>query len=139
MTVAENPYRAPNASLEVVNPEKTDEGIAKKIRNAWICGLISAGVTIVFILIAVFGGKNFAGIDAWSIGDVVLILGLTYGIYRKSRTCAVLLFAYFVLSKILMWSASGKPDGLLLALVFMWYYAQGIAGTFAYHKLQRED
>lgn len=115
-----------------------DPDIAKKIKNAWVAGAISGGLTLVVVLIAIFSGKDIAGIDAWSLIDVVFILGFSYGVYRKSRTCAILLFVIFLLSKVITWVDSGRPSGLPLALVFLWYYAQGIVGTFAYHKALRE-
>jgi hypothetical protein len=137
--MAENPYKAPNASLEVTTPEKVDQAIAKKIKNAWIAGLISAGITLVLVLVAVLGGISIAGVDAWAFGDLAIVLALTYGVYRKSRVCAILLFGFFVLNKAVMWGTAGNVSGLPLALVFMWFYGQGIVGTFQYHKLQRKD
>jgi hypothetical protein len=137
--MAENPYKAPSASLEVTTPEKVDQAIARKIRNAWVAGLISASITLVFALVAVLAGISIAGIDAWAFGDFAVVLALTYGVYRKSRVCAILLFGFFVLNKVVMWGMAGNVSGLPLALVFMWFYGQGIVGTFQYHKLQLKD
>ena len=135
----ENPYKAPNAPLEVVTSEKTDVEIAKKIKNAWVAGLISSGITLVLILIVVLGGPSIGGIDAWSLADCAVFLGLTYGVYRKSRACAVLLLALYAAEKIFGWSTTGSLKGLPVALVIMWFMAQGIVGTFQYHRLQRDD
>jgi len=110
------------------------EEAEKKVSNAWWAALLSAGVTVIFAFISL-GGEPVAGIDAWAFLDVALILGLAFGISRKSRICAVLLLVYFVGGKILMWTEAGNVRGLPVALVFMWYFAQGVVGTFQYHGL----
>jgi serine/threonine-protein kinase len=66
--------------------------------------------------------------------DVALILGLTYGIYRKSRVCALLMLVYFLISKLIMIEHDSKGSGLVMAVIFLYYYVQGVLGTFAYHK-----
>ena len=114
------------------------ESAAKKIKNACIAGLISAGVTLVFVVVSLFG-TSIASIDEWAFIDVAIVLGLTYGMYRKSRTCAILLLAFFLLNKLIMWIEAGSPTGLPLALVFMWFFAQGVIGTFQHHKLVRQN
>src|SRR3546814_16243452 len=44
-------------------------------------------------------GTEMLGFSAWELFDVALILGLAFGIYKKSRTCAVLMLAYFIVAK----------------------------------------
>ena len=129
----DNPYKAPEAPLEVQVVEEPDEKVAKKIKNAWVAGVISASITVVFILISL-AGTSLGGINAWSFFDVAVILALSYGIYRKSRTCAVLLFLVFLANKLIMWAGAGNVSGFPLALVFLYFFAQGIMGTFQYHK-----
>lgn len=62
-----------------------------QIRSAWIAGTISGVVTLIFTFILETPGMFI---------DVLLIFGLTWGIYKKSRICAVIMFIYFILSKI---------------------------------------
>jgi len=107
--------------------------VLKKIKNAWIAGLISGAATLVVTLLAV-SGVQLLGFSAWEFFDVALLLGLTYGIYRKSRVCAVLMVVYFLVSKILLFMEFGKSPGIVMSVVFLYFYAQGVAGTFAYHK-----
>lgn len=127
-----NPYAAPTAAVADVAPEIPAD-IAKKIKSAWIAACISGTVTLVMTLIAM-RGTPILELDAWSLLDVGLIFALAFGIYKKSRVCAVVLLAYFILSHILVMMASGKASGLLVALIFGYYYVQGIVGTFAFHK-----
>ena len=78
------------------------------------------------------------GLDAWAFFDVFLMLIFAFGIYKKSRTCAILMFLFFALNKAVMWYEAGTLSGLPLALVFFWLYAQGIVGTFQYHTFKKK-
>jgi hypothetical protein len=133
----DNPYKAPSAPVELQKPVQEDGAAGRKIRNAWIAGVASAGITLIFIAIALSGGTPIAGIDAWALVDVAIILGLSYGVYRKSRICAVLLLLFFLVNRIAMWAESGTVSGLPLALVFLWFLGQGVVGTFQHHRLER--
>jgi hypothetical protein len=134
-----NPYSPPVADVDL-EPNKIEvpELILKRIKNAWITGIVSGTMTLLFTLIAMYG-TNLLGFSVWNLSDVVLIFGLTFGIYKKSRTCAVVMLAYFLLSKIIIISQTGSFNGSLLAIVFIYYYSYGIIGTFAYHKHLKEN
>ncbi len=111
----------------------------KKIRNAWIAAVISGSLTLALVLLAFYAPRwNALGINAWALIDVAFIYLMAFGIYRKSRTCAVLMLVYFTISKAIMMVQMGKPSGILLSLAFFYFFANGVAGTFAYHKLGRE-
>jgi serine/threonine-protein kinase len=129
-----NPYIASATSVIDLNYDVPEE-ILKKIKNAWVAALVSATFTLVLTLIAI-SGTSVLGFSAWEFLDVGLILGLALGIYKKSRTCAVLMLVYFVISKIILMVEAGKPNGIILGLVFIYYYWQGVVGTFAYHKIK---
>jgi predicted Zn finger-like uncharacterized protein len=122
-------------------PDKASTGEAedtqwkKPIRNACIAGTISGVLTLLVSLICA-SGVDIPGLDfdLWNLFDVLLIFGLTFGIYKKNRVCAVLMFVYFVGSKVLMWKESGSVSGLSMAALFGYFFLQGILGTFAYHR-----
>lgn len=132
----ENPYTAPTASVSEPSVIVQDD-ILKKIKYGWVAALFSAGVTLVVTIIAMTG-TEILGFSAWELIDVALILGLAFGIYKKSRTCAVLMLIYFIISKILIMVETGKPIGIPMALVFGYFFWQGVSGTFAYHKLKKQ-
>jgi hypothetical protein len=106
------------------------------IRNCWIAGLVSGGVTLLVALAAALG-FSFMGFSTWNLLDAGLMLGLSYGIYRNSRICAILLFAYFAASKAIMWVQFRNIAGLPLALVFGYFFFMGILGTFACHSVNK--
>ncbi|MGH8025172.1 MAG: hypothetical protein ACREO0_00450 [Pseudoxanthomonas sp.] len=130
----ENPYSAPTAVIGDPVLEVPDD-ILKKIKHGWVAALFSAGITLLVTLIAM-SGTDILGFSAWELIDVALILGLAFGIYKKSRTCAVFMLVYFIISKIVLMAESGQPTGIPMALVFGYFFWQGVSGTFAYHKFK---
>lgn len=132
---AENPYKAPLSFLEARAVEVPAD-VLKKIKNGWVAGCISGGLTLVVLF--AMSGAELPGIDAWMLVDVALIFGLTFGIYRKSRTCAVIMLVYYLVSKILIMIETGKPGGLFMSVLFAYFFWQGVSGTFAYHRFLRE-
>ncbi len=117
---------------------KVPEEILKKIKNAWVAGLISIGVTVAFTMISMTGA-DILGLDAWAFADVILMFIFVFGIYKKSRTCAILLLLLFIANKALMWLEMGVANGLPLALIFLWFYTQGVIGTFQYHAYLKNN
>jgi hypothetical protein len=114
------------------------EQAEKAIRNAWTAGIISGVLTLIVAIIAM-AGYSILGFSAWNLLDVAVIGGLTFGIYRKSRTCAVSMLIYFISSKIMIWTESRTVAGLPMALLFGWYFLQGVRGAFAWHGLNPAD
>lgn len=104
-----------------------------RIRNAWIAGLISTVVTSFFVALAV-SGTSLAGFTAWEAIDVGVTAALTFGIFRKSRICAVLMLIYFTACKVIFLVNTESTSGLAITLAFIWIYVNGVLGTFAYHK-----
>lgn len=132
----DNPYAAPQATVADAPEPRVPEEVAKKIRGAWIAAVVSGALTLIIALVAI-GGTAIAGINAWNLVDVALIFGLAWGIYRKSRACAVIMLIYFVVSKILFIIETGKPGGVVLSLIFIYYFWKGVQGTYEYHRIVR--
>lgn len=114
------------------------EKAKRAIKGAWIAGAISGAVTLVFVIAAV-AGADVLGFNILYLLDVFLIFGLAYGIYKKSRTCAVIMFVYFVASKVIIWQRMGSLQGLPVAIAFGYFFFQGIRGTFAYHGIKKAE
>ena len=135
-----NPYAPPKSEVELEEQdvsESVPEDVRKQIKQAWAAGLVSAAITLLVTLLAMSGIKIMS-FSAWELIDVALILGLTYGIYRKSRACALLMLVYFLISKALLFAQDSKPNGIVMSLIFGYCYVQGVRGTFAYHKHIRQ-
>lgn len=105
------------------------------IRTAWKMSLISLGVTAALTWIYSTGG-SLAQVDWWNWVDLVLMLALTYGLYKKHRASAVTLFVYYVVGKIYVWIFYGVFLGIPIAAVFAYFFFRGIQGVFTYHRLK---
>lgn len=76
------------------------------------------------------------------LGNLVLpivILGLAFGIYKKSRVCSVVMFVFFVGDGIFTLWSDADILRLVIAIPFAYMFYQGILGTFAYRKMARAD
>lgn len=71
----------------------------------------------------------------------VILLALAWGIYRRSRICALLVLINHVLGFTgLMRQGRSVPQGeIAVALVLGVLYVLGIVGTFAHHARRREQ
>ncbi|RFP61387.1 hypothetical protein D0Y53_03400 [Luteimonas weifangensis] len=72
------------------------------------------------------------GVKLLDIFDVVLVFGLAFGIYKKSRACAAVMLAYFILHKALFMLFAGLPIGILVSVVFVYIFVQGLVGAMDY-------
>ena len=104
------------------------------IREAWIAGILSALATL-YVSVAGVNGANL-----WCLIDVVFISGMTFGIYKKSRVCAIIMVIYFFINRLLRVDLLLKsPSMLIMTILFGWAFISGIIGTFVYHKMAKAE
>ncbi len=65
--------------------------------------------------------------------DAVILFGLAFGVYKRSRICAALLVGYGTFNEVYMIS-SGIDKSSALRLIFIYFYIRGMFATFAYHN-----
>lgn len=116
----------------------------KAIRHGAVAGFIFAGFTLTVVSIAVLGqGTGYFEFwdDPTNVVDVVLIGGLSLGILKRSRAAAISLVAFFILAEIHMFTELGRPSGsgIASAVVFLYFFGRAVLGTFAYHRIRREQ
>ena len=133
---SENVYAAPQTDLTPPDIAVPDD-ILKKIKTGWVVALISAALTLVLTGIAI-NGTSVMGFTAWNGVDALIALALAFGIYKKSRVCAVIMLVYFMAAKLIMISQTGRFDGIVMAVVFLVCYFQAVMGTFAYHRFIKD-
>jgi len=99
------------------------------ITCGWVAGVIAGFFTTFCVMTGCFG------LNKYYIVDVAILFGLTYGVYRRSRTCAVLLLAYDVASQAMLFRLGRQPSTIALvsAGIFFSAYALGVIGTFVSH------
>lgn len=134
--MAHNPYQAPaTAVADPLEPVGMPQTVERDIRNGWIAAVVSGSVTLAFTVLAI-AGTSLYEFDAWGLADVGLVFAMAYGIYRRSRICALVLFLYFIQAKILLFAAGVSAASIPLALVFLYYFGRAVLGTFRYHTLR---
>lgn len=114
----------------------------KATRNGAIAAIISAVITVVVVLIAMNAdadGKLAIWNDPSNFLDVLLVVACAYGMYRKSRGAAVIIFIYFIVSKIIIALETQIYSGFGTALLFLYFYGKAIQGSFVYHRLEKND
>ena len=99
------------------------------------CGWIAAASS--GLLTAILAYNRTGGLNPLNLIDAALLLGLAYGIYRKSRLCALSALLYYAANQIIrlkMIPASVPMASLLVPIaIFVGAYLLGVAGTFVWH------
>lgn len=111
-------------------------------RNGAIAALVSAGLTAFIVTMAILsdaGGKLSVFNDAVNYIDVALILLLSFGMYRKSRVASIVMVVYFVVAKIILATETGSYSGIVVSLIFIYFFARAVQGAFVYHKLEKAE
>ncbi|MCD9087511.1 hypothetical protein [Stenotrophomonas sp. SY1] len=136
-----NPYQSPAVSVAPAAPAERDipETISAPIRHGWITACVSGALTLLATLAAVVSQSRSenAVFSGWNMIDVALIAALAFGIHKRSRTAATIMFLYFALSKILVVMTTGQPTGLVFGLVFLFFYFRAMTATYRYHRFLR--
>ena len=114
----------------------------KSSKNGAIAAFISGGITTLIFLYAT--GANAQGtFGLWNdpavILDIILIFVCAFGMLRNSRTAAVTIFIYFILSKIYIALATGNSAGIGIGFIFLYFYGKAIQGSFTYHKIKKVE
>ena len=111
----------------------SQEKIDRAIKSASIAALVCGGVTLVVGLIAIGGTQLVPGFGGGILLDAVILFGLAFGVYKRSRICAALLVGYGTFNEVYMIS-SGIDKSSALRLIFIYFYIRGMFATFAYHN-----
>jgi len=132
-----NPYRTPKA--DVSRPENS----TKIVLPAKIQGQIMQGVVtgIVLTLFAAWQTAMSLGnshINPYSLTYTLVVGGLTFGLYKRNRVCAILLLGMYVGDRLLGLIGGIPPASLILPVLFAWLFLRGTIGTFAAHTLQQQ-
>ena len=118
----------------------------KHIKNGWIVALIAGLITLAFNYFSmsqntttddIFGFYN----DPFILFDIVLVFSMAFGVYKKSRTCAVILLIHYLLSKLVMinYGINFFDISGIISLVFIYFYVQAVRGTITYQKLTKNN
>lgn len=147
--MTDNLYRAPESDLgKAAEPAAPDldsfeaDSALEKIRVGSNLAFFAAGLNFLVVTVFVFlvsdGGQFLGGIDAWSYIDAALVLICAIGLRKRSRAAGVVLLVYWIFAKIFLVIQTGKPAGIVLGVIFTYYFARAAQATFIYRRLERE-
>ena len=118
-----------------------DEALSANRKGA-IAACISGAATTIVVLAAMTSDSDGA-YSFWSdpiyLIDAVLIFLCAYGMYKNSRTASVFIFFHFLLSKLSIFLETGSIPGLLISIIFLYFYGKAIKGSFAFHRIEKEE
>lgn len=118
----------------------------KTVRRAGIVGMVITGIG----LLGLFWITPYIGISMQDsfmfqgLMNLLIVFGLSYGIFKYSRICSIGLLIYFIIiygSRIIALSSSFKTKPYLhiitaLCIVVIYFLVQGVRGTFALHQVE---
>ncbi len=114
------------------------ESCLAAIKNGWVAGLISIGLTFVVVVIGMYSNTDNATLNYFAdptiFIDLVLMAIMVFFIRKKSRIAATCMFLYFIISKYIQWSDLGTMQGLPMAVIFMILYFNAMRATFIWHS-----
>ena len=96
------------------------------------CGWVAAALSALLTLLLVAMGT----IPFLSLIDAAVLGTLAWGIYRRSRICAILALSYHVLNRLFIYThAAGAVPPVSIAgdLLLFVLYVLGVVGTFLHH------
>ena len=105
----------------------------KHVTRAWMAATISAGLTLVLSIAGAIDIITLPGYDAWNFIDVAILAGLAYGVWRRSRVCAVLLLLYGIANEVIL-AFDETARFSLLRVVFIYFYFRGAIQIFRNHR-----
>ena len=95
-----------------------------------LLGILSVGIALAALLLVMV--LMLLGLE------LILIFGLAYGVYCKSRTCAVIMFLQFFAAavyKLVTVDVGSFVVFSVAILIFGYFFGQAVRGTFVYHSL----
>jgi len=131
-------YYQQTQSLSPDEQRELDEA-KKQIKNAWIGGVILCVISLIVSVIWLGNSRSEEAI-AEGIGLLIFVVimgGLTLGVYFKSRACAVIICSLYALDKILTFASGNKTSGIIGFIIFMYYFIYRIKRTFTNYLLTK--
>ena len=120
----------------------TTEEAIKASRNGAYAAFVSGTATTALVVFAIWTNNQEAFAiwnDSVNFFDIFIIFACAVGMLRQSRAAAVLIFVYFIFAKISIAIETGATGGLGIGLLFLYFFAKAIQGSFTYHKICKAE
>ncbi len=119
------------------------EKAQKHIRNAWIAGIIYGTLILILSLLTLAGITTLPFRFNASLFYVILIYGLTLGIYKRNSVCAIFMFLTLLIHFLSFVhllpfdrfiTMPTQVVKFLVVIATLYFCFQGILGTFVYNR-----
>jgi hypothetical protein len=111
------------------------EQIDSNITTVLLLAVVSGALTLIVTLAVCFTDKSVEGKLNWlGLVDPVIIFGLAYGVYKRSRICAVLLVIYVFANEAYFISTNQFSAVRGIRLIIAFYYVRGMFAVFAHNR-----
>jgi hypothetical protein len=101
----------------------------KHVTRAWMAAIISGGLSLIYGLLSLIGVISAPGVNVWILLDAAILGGLAYGVWRRSRVCAILLVIYGIVNEVAL-ALDENAQFSILRLVFLYFYIRGAIQIF---------
>ncbi len=126
------------------NSSSALEAAFKKIKTAWVVGAVAV-VGQILIQVASYASFAASGLpnpDQLSVSflivlilELILVLALCYGIYKRNKICALALLIYSGMTALVSLVSGRLP---LAGIILVFAAFQGIQGISTYRRLTRQ-
>jgi len=135
-TDPESAHVGPDGSIT----QKKSKAIDRYIKIAWILAVWAALSTLVLVILGLCGIKDIVGVPTltgFNIIDALIVSGLAYGVYKRSRICAIILFLQMLIEGIstIRLNTNITSANSAKIVICLYYWFRGILATFDHHKL----
>jgi hypothetical protein len=119
----------------------------KAVKGAAIITIIIFFISLLKIFFTLMAGTEQNATtflsNPWNYLDYLFLIVGAVMLLRYSRAAAVLLFLYYLFSKVVQFSSIESSAtmivGGIISLLFIYFYVQGIRGAYAYHRLKKAE
>lgn len=110
--------------VKIVEENTVPKAINRLIKNGWTGAVASALITVALdVYFWSSGVRNL--LVYFNLIYVFVTCGLAYGIYRRSRVCAVLMLLLFVLDKVYA-PVTYSSGNIVFFVMFMMFFPAGL-------------
>jgi len=110
----------------------------KHVTRAWMAASIQAGLTLIMGVLAAAGVFVAPGFDAWILVDAAMVAALAYGVWKRSRICALLLLIYALGNEVYL-ALQETSHFSILRLIFIYFYFRGTIQLFREHRYDASE
>ena len=115
-------------------PQFRSLGLAEKhVTRAWMAASIQAGLTFIVGVLAAAGVFVAPGFDAWLLVDAAILAALAYGVWKRSRICALLVLIYAIGNEAYL-ALQETSHFSILRLILIYFYFRGTIQLFREHR-----